>query len=76
MLEVVMLGILVALTKIAELATVEPGIGMYAFGAAILLIPAILGKLDKHELWQKIAWNVEPLPQSPTFEGVVSGAPK
>ena len=30
MLEVMMLGILVALIKIAELATVEPGIGMYA----------------------------------------------
>jgi paraquat-inducible protein A len=76
MLEVVMLGILVALTKIAELATVDPGIGMYAFGAAILLIPAILGKLDKHELWQKIGWNVEPRPQSHTFEGAVSGVPE
>src|SRR5271156_2680249 len=37
MLEVVMLGVLVALTKIAQLASVDPGIGMYAFGAAILL---------------------------------------
>jgi paraquat-inducible protein A len=71
----VMLGILVALTKIAELATVEPGIGMYAFGAAILLIPAIMGKLDKHELWQRIAWNVEPPPRMHTF-GAVAGAPK
>ncbi len=33
MLEVMMLGILVALIKIAQLATVDPGIGMYAFGA-------------------------------------------
>ena len=33
MLEVVMLGVLVALTKIAQLASVNPGIGMYAFGA-------------------------------------------
>jgi paraquat-inducible protein A len=57
MLEVVMLGILVALTKIAELATVEPGVGMYAFGAAILLIPAIMTNFDKQELWRKIAWN-------------------
>lgn len=57
MLEVVMLGILVALTKIAELATVEPGIGMYAFGAAILLIPAIMTNFDKQELWRKVAWN-------------------
>jgi paraquat-inducible protein A len=76
MLEVVMLGILVALTKIAELATVEPGVGMYAFGAAILLIPAIISKLDKHALWQKIARNVEPTPPSPSIGGVVAGEPK
>jgi paraquat-inducible protein A len=57
MLEVVMLGILVALTKIAELATVEPGVGMYAFGACILLIPAIMTNVDKHELWQRVEWR-------------------
>ena len=60
MLEVVMLGILVALTKIAELATVEPGLGMYAFGACILLIPAIVTNVDKHELWHRVQWR-EPL---------------
>ena len=32
-----MLGILVALIKIAELATVEAGIGMYAVGALVIL---------------------------------------
>src|SRR5262249_58863032 len=35
--EVMLLGILVALIKIAELATVEPGIGMYAMGALVVL---------------------------------------
>jgi paraquat-inducible protein A len=57
MLEVVMLGVLVALTKIAQLAAVDPGIGMYAFGAAILLIPAIVTSFDKRELWQKVVWS-------------------
>jgi len=57
MLEVVMLGILVALTKIAQLASVDPGIGMYAFGAVILLIPAIMTNFDKRELWQKVEWS-------------------
>ena len=52
MLEVVMLGILVALVKIAQLASVDPGIGMYAFGATILLIPAIAGSLDRREMWR------------------------
>jgi len=47
----------VALVKIAELATVEPGIGMYAFGAVILLMPAIVVNVDRRELWRRIEWN-------------------
>jgi len=62
MLEVVMLGVLVSLTKIAQLASVDPGIGMYAFGATILLIPAIVTNVDKHELWQRVEWNAGELP--------------
>ncbi len=57
MLEVVMLGILVALTKIAQLATVDPGIGMYAFGAVILLIPAVMVNFDAREIWQRVKWT-------------------
>jgi paraquat-inducible protein A len=56
MLEVVMLGILVALIKIAELATVNPGIGMYAFGVTIFLLPAILTNFDRRVLWQRVEW--------------------
>ena len=56
MLEVVMLGILVALVKISELATVDPGVGMYAFGAVILLMPAIAVNIDRRELWHRIEW--------------------
>ena len=44
--EVMMLGILVALIKIAELATVNAGIGMYAVGALVLLFPAIMVTFD------------------------------
>ena len=36
--EVMMLGILVALIKIAELATVDAGIGMYAVGALVIAL--------------------------------------
>jgi paraquat-inducible protein A len=62
MLEVVMLGVLVALTKIAQLASVDPGIGMYAFGATILLIPAIMTNFDKREVWQRVKWSSGELP--------------
>ena len=44
--EVMMLGILVALIKIAELATVNAGIGMYAVGGLVVLFPAIMVTFD------------------------------
>ena len=56
MLEVMMLGILVALVKIAELATVESGIGMYAVGALMILFPAIAVTFDADDLWRRVAW--------------------
>src|SRR5215510_14958140 len=54
--EVMLLGILVALIKIAELATVEPGVGMYAVGALVLLFPAIMVTFDPDEIWQRVKW--------------------
>ena len=54
--EVMLLGILVALIKIAELATVDAGIGMYAVGALVLLFPAIMVSFDPHEVWKRVEW--------------------
>jgi paraquat-inducible protein A len=54
MLEVMMLGILVALIKIAELATVAAGVGMFAAGALVLLFPAIMVTFDVDDLWERL----------------------
>lgn len=54
--EVMLLGILVALIKIAELATVAPGIGMYAVGLLVLLFPAIMVTFNPGEIWQRVEW--------------------
>lgn len=56
MVEVMMLGTLVALIKIAELAKVEPGIGMYAVGVLMLLFPAIVVSLDADEIRARLVW--------------------
>ena len=56
MTEVMMLGILVALFKIAQLATVLPGIGMYAAGAFIFLLAGVLVTFDPHEVWKRVEW--------------------
>jgi paraquat-inducible protein A len=66
MTEVMLLGILVALIKIAELATVAAGIGMYAVGALVLLFPALMVSFDPSEIWRRVEWadgsNAEPTP--------------
>jgi len=54
--EVMLLGILVALIKIAELANVEAGIGMYAMAALVILFPAIMVTFDEEEIWQRVKW--------------------
>jgi paraquat-inducible protein A len=54
--EVMILGILVSLIKIAELATVEAGIAMYAMFALVLLFPAIGLAIDQREAWRRIEW--------------------
>jgi len=54
--EVMLLGILVALIKIAELANVEAGIGMYAVGALVLIFPAIMATFDPDEIWERVEW--------------------
>jgi paraquat-inducible protein A len=73
MIEVMMLGVLVALIKIADLATVIPGIGMFAAGGLVVLITAITVSFDPFEVWQRIEWvGGETPPQLPGNEPAVS----
>ncbi len=65
MTEVMMLGILVSLVKIAELATVVPGIGMYAAGVFIALLSAVMVTFDPREVWRRVRWADGSLPPMP-----------
>jgi paraquat-inducible protein A len=56
MLEVMMLGVLVALVKIADYATVIPGMAMYTLGALVFLLAAMQSVFDPREVWQRIVW--------------------
>jgi paraquat-inducible protein A len=62
MLEVMMLGVLVALIKIAELATVIPGTAMYALGALIFVLAAMQASFDPREIWDRIEWAAADTP--------------
>jgi paraquat-inducible protein A len=64
MVEVMMLGILVSLIKIAELATVVPGIGMFAAGALVVLIAAMTVSFEPREVWARVCWADGQCPPS------------
>lgn len=51
MTQVFILGVLVALVKLAHLATVVPGVSLWAFGGLILLLTAAVNNFNTHELW-------------------------
>ena len=54
MLDVFMLGILVSLVKLAGMADVVIGLGLYAFTALIFLFAATAAKLEPHLLWERV----------------------
>jgi paraquat-inducible protein A len=53
MVEVLMLGVLVSLVKLAKLATVVPGIALWSLTALMLLYAAIASSFDPRELWAR-----------------------
>jgi len=55
--EVMLLGILVALIKIAALATVIPGVGLYAMGVLVILLAAIKLTFDPRQVWRRLEWQ-------------------
>jgi paraquat-inducible protein A len=60
MIEVMMLGVLVALIKIADYATVIPGLALFALGGLIFLLAAIQASFDPREVWERVEWAEAP----------------
>ncbi len=54
MMEVYMLGILVSLAKLAKMATIVPGIAVFAFMALIFTLAAMMAVYDPHQIWADI----------------------
>ena len=65
--EVMLLGILVALIKIADLARVETGIGIVAVSALVLLFPALIVSLDPDAIWRRVRWADRVPPRAGGF---------
>lgn len=56
MIEVMMLGVLVALVKIADYATVIPGIALFVLGMLVFLLAGMQASFDSREVWSRIQW--------------------
>jgi paraquat-inducible protein A len=56
MIEVMLLGVLVALIKIQDYATVLPGVALYMLASLVVLLAAIQVSFDPREIWQRIRW--------------------
>ncbi|MFL9982599.1 paraquat-inducible protein A [Paraburkholderia sediminicola] len=54
MTEVLILGMLVALVKLAHIASVVPGVALWSFGALMLLLAAAASAFDPRALWQRM----------------------
>lgn len=54
MVEVFMVGILVSMIKLSQLATVIPGTALWAFAALIFVLSAASATLDPVEVWERL----------------------
>jgi len=56
MIEVMLLGVLVALVKIADYATVIPGVALFVLGVLVFLLAGIQASFDPREVWDRVEW--------------------
>jgi paraquat-inducible protein A len=56
MIEVMMLGVLVALVKIADYATVVPGVALFVLWTLVFLLAGMQASFDPREVWERIQW--------------------
>ena len=54
MMEIYMLGILVSIVKLAKMATIIPGLAVFAFALLIFVLNFALSAVDEHMVWEKL----------------------
>ncbi len=59
MIEVMMVGVLVALVKIADYATVIPGMALFVLWMLVFLLAGMAASFDSREVWEKVRWADE-----------------
>jgi paraquat-inducible protein A len=51
---VFLIGILVALVKLGDLAEIVPGLAIYSFAVLILVLAGALASLDPRAVWRRV----------------------
>ena len=54
MMEVFLVGILVAVTKLVGMASVIPGLALWAFAGLIVVLAAAMSSLDPEAVWERL----------------------
>ena len=75
MIEVMLLGVLVALIKIADYATVIPGVALFVLGSLVFLLAAIQANFDPREVWDRIEWAEEGAGRAAPGDWTVEATP-
>jgi len=64
MIEVMLVGVLVALIKIADYATVIPGRALFALGTLVFVFAGIQATFDARDVWERVEWAARPQPSA------------
>jgi paraquat-inducible protein A len=54
MMEIYMLGILIAMVKLGKMATIVPGLAVVAFGLLIFVLNFAISAVDSHMVWERL----------------------
>jgi paraquat-inducible protein A len=54
MMEVFMIGILVAVTKLAGMAEVVPGLAIWAFALLMVVLAGAMASFDPEAVWERL----------------------
>jgi paraquat-inducible protein A len=73
MIEVMMLGVLVALVKIADYATVIPGVALFVLWVLVFLLAGMQASFDPREVWERIEWAQARAPRATAGDRMAEG---
>jgi paraquat-inducible protein A len=56
MMEVFLIGIIVAVVKLVGMATIVPGLALWSFAFLILVLAAAAANLDSQIVWERVEY--------------------